>query len=66
MRECGAHVISPSCRLLGRGINLDITDAGRTVVEMICEKMTILDDEREREVDTRVIKEIQNLHLQAR
>jgi len=51
---------------LGRGINLDITDAGRTVVEMICEKMTILDDEREREVDTRVVKEIQNLHLQAR
>jgi ribosome-associated translation inhibitor RaiA len=59
-------VISPSCRLLGRGINLDITDAGRTVVEMICEKMTILDDEREREVDTRVAKEVQNLHLQAR
>jgi hypothetical protein len=41
-------VISPSCRLLGRGINLDITDAGRTVVEMICEKMMILDDEREK------------------
>jgi hypothetical protein len=28
--------------------NLDITDAGRTVVEMICEKMTTLDDEREK------------------
>lgn len=41
-------MISPSCKLLGRGINLDITDAGKTVVEMICEKMTILDDEREK------------------
>jgi hypothetical protein len=39
---------------------------GEQLVEMICEKMTILDDEREREVDTRVVKEIQNLHLQAR
>jgi hypothetical protein len=59
-------VISSSCRLLGRGINLDITDAGRRVVEMICENMTILDDERKREVNTIVVKEIRNLHLQAR
>jgi hypothetical protein len=41
-------VISPSCRLLGRGINPDTNNTGRTVVEMICEKMTILGDEREK------------------
>ena len=32
----------------GTGINLDTNNTGRTVVEMICEKMTILDDGREK------------------